>query len=100
MSERQTVNQIIRLKQRIDELQLRKHNLAAKLGYGTFRSPDHPSLAVVIQRGSDGWKVDWKGIAEKLAEQFKANLDWYVVRHRMRHFRSPATTVKKVRVPK
>ena len=88
------INEIIEIKQEIDDLQVRKHELANKLGFGVHRSSDYPLVLVRVKRGGNGWRVNWKEIVEGLAKRFGLDIDKLTVGHRHRTYRKPCCSVE------
>lgn len=71
--------EIAEIVEQIRVMNLRKHELGAKLGYGSFRTHELPGIVVRVERGGDGWSISWKKVAWTLAKklglsesQFKA----------------------------
>ncbi len=65
------IAEIVSIHQQLTSLNMRKRAVARKLGYGTWRSRDLPGIAVVCSRGSGGWVVQWKSVAQVLADRLK-----------------------------
>ncbi len=63
------IAEIVSIKQQVDALNARKRVIAAKLGYGSWRSRMLPGMLVLIKRGSGGWRVQWKEVAADFAKR-------------------------------
>ena len=68
---RKYIAEIVSIHQQLTSLNMRKRAVAKKLGYGTWRSHELPGIVVVCGRGSDGWVVQWKSVAQVLADRLK-----------------------------
>jgi len=92
------INEIVDIVEDIRVMNLRKREVAKKLGYGTWRTAELPGIAVVCSRGSGGWVVQWKAVAQKFADRLGLK-DTEVTRatygHRKMTHRSPNVAVRK-----
>ena len=92
------IAEIVNIHTQLLALNMRKRLIAEKLGYGTWRSSELPGIAVICGRGSSGWVVQWKAVAQGLAEDLKLSAAELVARtcgHRKQTHASPTVSVRK-----
>ena len=70
---REWIAELVSLKAEQQRITARRAEIAGLLGKGSHRSRDFPGLMVVIARGSGGFTVQWKGVAEALAKKLGLN---------------------------
>lgn len=95
---RKYIAEIVGIVDEINELNLRKRAVAKKLGFGTWRSHELPGVMVVCGQGTAGWCVQWRPVAEELAEQLKlshSQLMGLTHGNRKRTFATPTVSVRK-----
>ena len=63
------IAEIVNIHAQLLALNMRKHIIAKKLGYGTWRSHELPGVAIICGRGSGGWVTQWKPVAQLLADR-------------------------------
>lgn len=66
---RDWIAELVALKAEQQRITARRAEIAGLLGEGTHRSRNFPGLMVVVARGSGGFIVQWKRVAEDLAER-------------------------------
>ena len=92
------IQEIVNIHAQLLALNMRKRIIAEKLGYGTWRSHELPGVAVICARGSGGWRVMWKAVAEGLAKQLGLTASELTSRthgHRTMHHATPTVSVRK-----
>ena len=90
------ISEIVEIVEQIRVMNLRKHALADKLGFGTFRTRKLPHVVIRVNRGGQGWSVSWKQVAKDFADLLGYSERKFLScgsRHRKRTHRNPSVAV-------
>jgi len=92
------IAEIVNIHAQLQALNMRKHAIGAKLGYGTWRSHELPGVTVICGPGSGGWVTQWKAVAKILADKLglsDTELTQHTFGHRRKNHASPTVAVRK-----
>ena len=68
----QSVAYLLEIAEIVEEIRvmnIRKHELGDKLGFGSYRTHMLPGIIIRVERGGEGFTVSWKKVAWALAQK-------------------------------
>ena len=92
------ISEIVEIVEQIRVMNLRKHELGDKLGFGSYRTRTLPHIVIRVQRGGQGWSVSWKKLAQEFGELLgysETKVESKGRRYRKRTHRNPSVAVCK-----
>ncbi|MEE9366021.1 MAG: hypothetical protein V3W44_04965 [Dehalococcoidales bacterium] len=90
------ISEIVDIVEQIRVMNLRKHELGNRLGFGTYRTRKLPHIVIRVQRGGNGWSVSWKKLAQEFGDLLgysETTVESRGRRYRKRTHRNPSVAV-------
>jgi len=92
------ISEIAEIIEQIRVMNVRKHELGEKLGFGSWRTRKLPHLVCVVARGGGGFSTSWKKLAAEFGERLdlsESQIESRSHRYRKHTYRNPTVALYK-----